>query len=473
MKLSEEKNVKHRLESFLLFDYHGVEKHLCKMAQNGWKLEETGRYFWKYRKIEPADLKYAITYVPDASDWNPEPTDSQLTLEEYCAEAGWEKIGDWEQMQIFCSAADHPIPIDTDEALRLDVIKKSMKKTFIPAQISVLLCMLIFLVQQFALSFQPDPIEYLSQNHTLLLAAFMVYVTVANLMNLFSYFSWCRRSEAAAAEGGACAESPNYQLIQKITLVLTVLFVVAFTVTFMQESGNGAGAFMVLYLSIFAAVCVTVEQLRRWLKRSGVSKMTNWVVTILTAALLAFLLIGVTVFVSLQNNWLSEKPAAVYTAADGREYEIYRDEIPLTVQNLQDADHPNYSYRAQGGSSPLISHYDYRQHVWYTPGEQKLPSLDYEITEVNVQALYEFCLAEYLDDTDSKIIFGDTAGYYPADAAPWGADTVYQYHYEGDAANEWILCKDNRIVRLYASWPLDAEQMAIAGQKLLGEQRIK
>ena len=97
MKLFGDKDVKRRLETFLLFDYRGVEKHLSKMAQNGWKLEEVGRYSWKYRRIEPADLKYAVTYVPDASDLNPEPTDNQLTLEEYCAEAGWEKAHRGEQ----------------------------------------------------------------------------------------------------------------------------------------------------------------------------------------------------------------------------------------------------------------------------------------------------------------------------------------------------------------------------------------
>ena len=56
MKLFGDKDVKRRLETFLLFDYRGVEKHLSKMAQNGWKLEEVGRYSWKYRRIEPADL---------------------------------------------------------------------------------------------------------------------------------------------------------------------------------------------------------------------------------------------------------------------------------------------------------------------------------------------------------------------------------------------------------------------------------
>lgn len=471
MRLFGEKDVKRRLETFLLFDYRGVEKHLCKMAQNGWKLEEVGRYIWKYCRIEPADLKYAVTYVPDASDLNPEPTDNQLTLEDYCAEAGWEKIGDWEQMQIFCNSEENPIPIETDEKMRLDVIKKSMKKSFIPAQVSVLAVMLLFLAQQFLLSYQLDPVDFFAQNYKLLLVAFMVYVTIANFVNLYSYFSWCRRSEKTVAEGGACAESPNYQMIQKVTIVLTVLFLIVFTVTFMQANGDGAGLFMALYLSIFAIMCAVVELMRRWLKKAGVSKTANWIITILAVTVLAFVLIVAVVFASLHYDWLRDESAAVYTTADGREYEIYREELPLTVQDLQEADHPNYSYKADGSRSPLLAHYEYRQHLWHALGETKMPALEYEITDVNVEALYQICLKEYLEqDETSKQILGDDVRYRPADAEPWGADTAYQYYHGDMYVNEWILCKDNRIVLLNADWTLDETQMTIAGEKLFNEK---
>ena len=467
MRLSGDKDVKRRLETFLLFDYRGVEKHLCKMAQNGWKLEHVGRYTWKYRRIEPADLKYAVTYVPDASDLNPEPTDRQLTLEDYCAEAGWEKIGDWEQMQIFCSAEENPIPIETDEKMRLDVIKKSMKKSFIPAQAVVLAAMLLFLAQQFLLFVRHDPVEFFAQTYKLILVAFMVYVTIANLVNLLSYFSWCRRSAKAVAEGGVCAESPNYQMIQKVTLVLTVLFLIVFTITFMQANGDGAGLFMVLYLSMFAIMTAAVELLRRWLKKAGVSKTANWIITILAVTVLTFALIGAVVFASLQYDWLSDEPAAVYTTSDGREYEIYRDELPLTVQDLQEANHPNYSYEADGSRSPLLAHYEYRQHLWYALGETKMPALEYKITDVKVEALYEICLKEYLEqDETSKQILGDDVSYRLVDAAPWGVDTAYQYYHGELYVNEWILCKDNRIVLLNADWTLNETQMAIAGAKL-------
>ncbi|MBE6111606.1 MAG: DUF2812 domain-containing protein [Peptococcaceae bacterium] len=465
MKLFGDKDVKRRLETFLLFDYRGVEKHLSKMAQNGWKLEEVGRYSWKYRRIEPADLKYAVTYVPDASDLNPEPTDNQLTLEEYCAEAGWEKIGDWEQMQIFCSAEENPIPIETDEKMRLDVIKKSMKKSFLPGQIAVLVLMFLLLAQQVNLS---DPVKFFAQNYKLLLVAFMVYVTIANLANLFSYFNWCRRSEKAVAEGGTCAESPNYQTIQKVTLVLTVLFLIVFMVTFLQANGNGAGLFMVLYLTQFTIMCAVVELMRQWLKKAGVSKTANWIITILVVTVLTFLMITAVVVASLQYDWLSDEPVAVYTTEDGREYEIYRDELPLTVQDLLDAYHPNYSYKADGSSSPLMAHYEYRQHLWHTLGEAKMPTLEYEITDVKVEALYAFCLNDYLEqDESAKRILGDDVCYRPVDAEPWGADAVYQYFHGNLYVNEWILCKDNRIVLLNADWLLDENQMAIAGQKLL------
>ena len=73
------RDVKYRLETFTLYDYRGVERHLEAMEAKGWRLEKTGN-LWKYRRTEPKKVHYAVTYVPEASEFNPAPTAGQENL---------------------------------------------------------------------------------------------------------------------------------------------------------------------------------------------------------------------------------------------------------------------------------------------------------------------------------------------------------------------------------------------------------
>ena len=136
---------KYQLGTFNLFDYAGVERHLEKMAAKGWQFDSVNT-FWKFKKAEPEKLKYSVTYIPEASDLDPEPLEKQKEIEEYCEKAGWKKVGNWLQMQIFCTENPDAVPIETDEELRLEFIRKSMKKNLL---ISHGLLLLVFLMNMF------------------------------------------------------------------------------------------------------------------------------------------------------------------------------------------------------------------------------------------------------------------------------------------------------------------------------------
>lgn len=65
------RDLKIRVEEFALFDYSGVEKHLEKMAAKGWRLSEIVGNLWIYKRMDPANIKYAVTYIPSASPYDP------------------------------------------------------------------------------------------------------------------------------------------------------------------------------------------------------------------------------------------------------------------------------------------------------------------------------------------------------------------------------------------------------------------
>ena len=73
------KNVKRRIRNFSFYDQQAIQKTLEDMAEQGWFLEKTGSFLWTYKRIEPKKLRFSVTYFPAASDFDPGPTDSELT----------------------------------------------------------------------------------------------------------------------------------------------------------------------------------------------------------------------------------------------------------------------------------------------------------------------------------------------------------------------------------------------------------
>ena len=48
-----------------LYDWQGVERRLERQAAKGWRLEKIVSPFWYYRRTKPAQVRYAVTYLPN------------------------------------------------------------------------------------------------------------------------------------------------------------------------------------------------------------------------------------------------------------------------------------------------------------------------------------------------------------------------------------------------------------------------
>ena len=230
---------KRQLINFLLFDYEGVEAHLEKMAAKGWILDTVGQTVWKYRKEEPAKLKYAVTYAPDASMFAPEPSENQQTLADFCAQAGWVKVGDWSQAQIFVSDRENPVPIETDEEIRLDVIRESMHKSWIPANV-VLILLMVFNTWRSINNFERDPVANLSSYWMLMTQVFVFIAVVLVASNLVGYFIWMKKSRRQVAEGGRCCSPGIVRQLNKWSLIGAGAYFVLFILSTISEGESFA-----------------------------------------------------------------------------------------------------------------------------------------------------------------------------------------------------------------------------------------
>ena len=458
------KHVKYRLESYTLYDYRGVERHLEAMEAKGWRLEKTGN-LWKYRRTEPKKVHYAVTYVPEASEFNPAPTPGQENLAELCAAAGWEKVADWFQMQIFRSEQPDPMPLETEESVRLEVLGRAIRKNFLPSCLLLTVLGAVMLAQQIW-SIRQDPIGALSRTSRLFTLLLWLLVIFSAGGNLADYALWLRRSRKSVAQGGPCAPGGGYRILAKISWAVLGVLLVGYAVSLVGESQPRMLVLVGVYLLFMFLLIALVRGTQKGLRRAGASKHLNMGLTLAVDAVGALVLTGgftaVAIWGILQQGWFQRTPVDTYDTGN-YVFDIYHDELPLTIEDLTGETYSGYSYERTENTSFLLGCLEGEQR--HVPDGTDAPELDYEILDVKADFLYDWCLEQYLEEyADDQEIW--QREYRSEDPAPWGAEAAYRLWWDGEAYHQWILCFDGRIVKLDPNWTLTEKEMALAEERL-------
>ncbi|HWQ76679.1 MAG TPA: DUF2812 domain-containing protein [Syntrophomonas sp.] len=462
------KATKRWFEQFLFYDYTGIERHLEKMAARGWQLHKITHLYWEYRRTEPRKLTYTVTYLSEASEFNPYPTENQQTFHEYCEGAGWNLVAEWAQMQIFYAEWETPTPIETDESVKLKAIHRAMKKNFLPSSMFMLLLSLSQIILQFHIITR-DPVDQLSNAAVLFTATIWNILAIQMLIPLIGYAIWYRKSKKAVSIGGTCVESSGGY--KKISYFLWLLVGIAMVLAVFSMSSQLFGLGAIWGIANATVLIAMVFIIKNTLKRAKASRRVNLTVTMVSCVILSFVLTGAMVwgiFRGVNAGWFGNEPDETYTATmpngSAHTWDIYHDPLPLTVEDLQDVDYDHYSYRWTPRESFLLAQFVARQDS--IPDGRRVPELRYEIVKVKLPALFDLCLHDYLDKYDWDVPEEDERPLQRTDDPAWQADAVYQFYFGDEAIPEYILCWGNRIVNIEFDEVPTAEQIAIAVEKL-------
>ena len=402
------KKYKRELVTHLLFDYEGIEEHLEKMAARGWYLETPGNTIWKYRGAEPAEVKYAVTYVPKASQFDPEPNEEQRTLEEFCSTAGWEKVGDFLQAQIYMNRQPNPVAIETEDEVRLEVIRKAMRKSFVPAHVALILLML-FNTWIGSLAFFNHPVEQMSGYGSLLSTLFLPIGTMLISANLIAYYVWLHNSAKSIASGGTCASPKLVRLLNRWELPVVLLYFAGMVVGMSDEGDISEARYMVLYMIGFFGLISLLNASKNFMKRRGVSRGTNIAVFVVVD------IVGAIAMVSLVS-WLAFSGA------------IFDRE-------------PEDPYASQVHETFLVKEIS---------GQLESPGIGYTVYEVKAEGLFDWCAEKQAEvETFSGV-------YEEADAADWDCQECYCRNSGG--WEEWLLMKENYIIEIETKETLTAAE---------------
>lgn len=446
------KNAKYCLNAYCLYDYRGVEEHLSAMAAQGWRLEKAGNTLWKYRKAEPARVRYAVTYSDSASQFNPGPTEDQQSLAELCAAAGWEKVTDWFQGQIFSTEDEAAVALETDEALRLQNIHRSMKKNFLPSNL-VLLLLLLFLARDFLLALVTgDLYGMVKSNSTLFVGVITLPAVCFQLYILGGYYLWRRRSLRSVEDGGPCL--PAGRGCRRANAAMWALLAVSVPVYLLMEltgGRRGPALFFLVYLSLIyllrALVRGTTALLRRW----KASKSVNMTLTVVVDMVLAFSLVGGLTYAALHYEWLSTISGSgeTYEYRD-REWDVHpRQDFPLTLAELTGEEYGHVRRRAGDRGSFFVSEERYEESALLRDGPETA-YLSYTIYKTWSPGLQKSLMEDLLEDDPVKFrgMTFFTLRLVPEDPAPWGAEEAYRRYIDEDPDNAWLLVWPDRVVEV-------------------------
>lgn len=195
---------------FIPYEFKGVEEYLDSMALKGWKLEKIRGEFLKFKKIEPAKLKYTVDVIDEIAFIDGENTEISMEYREYCNMVGWEFICEKDKIQVYCREfSENSIPIHTEDRERFEIIKKASKKYVFASLMGILF--LIFVIYKITLDG-----SFLARNMDLFSVVSISVITITYISEIIYYISWNLKAKTSLRNGDEIC----YPSLKKIKIKL-------------------------------------------------------------------------------------------------------------------------------------------------------------------------------------------------------------------------------------------------------------
>ena len=455
-------------------DEAAIVKRLEKLAAKGWFLERAENWGWTLRRGEPSQVRYALTYFPGASVFDPGPTEDQETYADYCRAAGWEFVSSYGPVQYFRSDLPDPAPIETDERAKLEAIHRTKTKNTLLASGLVLVVLAIFWSGQLRVLRQ-TPLSVLSDNVRLAILAVFLILSLCAVIAPVDYLIWYFRSKRSVENGGTCLPSRTW--LRSAANILLLSCPAALLGVVLAAAGSVRRGLLVLALLILRflpyAALWTVFHLLRRRGRDRASVRKGYII----AAVIAWIGIMALDIAFLDSDILvapGRQPDQIYVDSHGDSHNLYADDLPVTLEDLgievKTAD--RCSYRAWNSTSILVSYSTYDQSA---EGEESdLPWLRYGVADFAQEWMAETCLDGMVHEELTRP-WGSIFILSPNDSVEdsrWGADEVYfsPLDEEAGTGGNWTLRYGDRLVHFRQwGWELTDERVEILREALSGQ----
>ena len=435
--MKHEKSIRVRINPW---DRQKMVNYLDKQARNGWLFRGFGDKGWNFILVEPNIYHFSVVYFPADFDKDETAVSRLLEFREFCAHAGWELAGANQELQVFYSTREHPVPIDTDPLLEIETMQTMALRKLKPQFKENIKQGLIYLTLGL-LAFFENPVWAFT--YILLITGLTIYFgkLLVGLIRLGEQYVWRWQARHYAEQYGEYPYSLKHLPFSKIVDILVDIFLLETVIRYLGI-GRAIGLGVICVLTVGGAIWVT-EWIDNQILRSKTKKILTVVGVIAVIAVGLFLYYGT---LNMLNVEISRY------APMGSTWEQYEEAPPISSEDFYGKGTCTTHYFGQVKETIFLAEYNARN---YAKDGQKSRDLYYTVLEVKWDFLYGICLKEYQESE-----------MFPVDGAPWGAEAVYRYGTLEEPRTVWLLCYEDRIVEFYAEEEPAPEQMALVGQRL-------
>ncbi|SHI46670.1 DUF2812 domain-containing protein [Clostridium intestinale] len=172
------KEIKTRYFNFEPYECLAVEEYLEMMAKQGWLLDTINRPFFRFKRIEPQNLRFYVD-IPNVRE------DRLGDYIEYCRAAGWRYLDKLESNFIFYAEDnDKTIDIHTDQNEKFRVVSKMSLSNIVLRVISIL----IYAFWVYMCLFVMD--DFLTSNLSIITVLTMTVGGINSTIKVINFFLW-------------------------------------------------------------------------------------------------------------------------------------------------------------------------------------------------------------------------------------------------------------------------------------------
>lgn len=401
---------KRELVWYQVDDTVAIAKHLEKMAAKGWLLEGIDNWWYRYRRAEPVQVKYTVTFFPDASVFDPGLTEGQETYADYCRAAGWELAAAYGPFQFFRSTRPDPSPVETDETVKLAAVRRTMRKSFVLTYAMLLLIPLAGLPALWS-QLRWEPMHFFSSNG--MLANFLLMAAIALFSGgfLLDYLVWVLRSRYSVDRGGACVK-PHTRARLWASAGMLAVCAAAVAGQLIDQPVNGMGGVFLIFLTFYGGFVLLIRWILRRSKRRGSSRGSTRGIMIAFAVGAGLVMgFGTPILFSRLAGagiiHMGREPVETYTKTyDNVSWSytqgVFYDALPVTMEDLGYTVTPedHCTYEAEAERSLLAVHREYTQDALSIGSS--LPRLAYQTFESRWSWVREVCWERLLAESGPK-----------------------------------------------------------------------
>jgi len=231
---------KYQLSMDSVGDMKGYEQHFAEMARNGWMIDKMGRFFHRYRSIEPCEKQFFVDCVPKVAPSKYPQYDEGGEYRRKREENGWEFVTSHKSFNIFYADG----LADTPEIQEISKYHYTIVQRFFQAggkqEVISAICFILFCFTMF-LNLRMVGYRVFLSNANIFWALGMIALAVGAAWTSFFHIVWNVRAMRADKRGLPMPKGIFWlaQLRKKVFLFCLVLAMALFVTSIVSVLPSG------------------------------------------------------------------------------------------------------------------------------------------------------------------------------------------------------------------------------------------